>query len=55
MSIARTPDEVKLVQVIEVKCARGAGTEEDVVRIVIQYWSVDGKLLAENDSEAGNN
>lgn len=39
-------------QVIEVICTKsliGMGTEEDPVRVIIQYWSFDGKLLAYND------
>lgn len=40
----------KVVQVIEVRVNRGAGTEEDPCRIVTQYWSQKGELLAESDS-----
>ncbi len=47
--IARTPNSVNLIRVIEVKAARGAGSEEDPVRIVTQLWSLDGRLLAEDD------
>jgi hypothetical protein len=47
--IARTPDSVKVIQVIEVKASRGAGSDDDAVRIVTQLWSFEGKLLAEND------
>ena len=40
----------KLIQVIVTDLdLRGNGTTEDPIRRVIQYWSVDGKLLAEND------
>lgn len=46
----KTPQLVELVEVIHVKAARGSGTEKDPVRIVHQYWSKDGVLLAENDS-----
>lgn len=28
---------------------RGKGTKEDPVRVVEQYWDLDGKFLAEND------
>ena len=41
----------KLIQVIEVQAPRGAGTTEDPVRTVRQFWSTDGKLLAEDDPE----
>lgn len=46
----KTPQLVELVEVIHVEAARGSGTEKDPVRIVHQYWSKDGVLLAENDS-----
>lgn len=36
-------------QVIEIQAACGSGTEGDPFRIVLQYWSPDGELLAEND------
>ena len=41
----------KLIQVIETNLTlRGTGeTEEDRIRIVRQYWSLDGKFLAEAD------
>jgi len=41
----------KLVSVIVVVFKRGAGIEDDPVRLVTQYWSMDGCLLAECDSE----
>ena len=47
----RTPDSVKVIRVIEVKAIRGTGTDENPGRIVVQLWSLDGKLLAEADSE----
>jgi hypothetical protein len=28
---------------------RGAGTDEDPVRAIVQYWTVDGELLDECD------
>ncbi|MGM0239895.1 hypothetical protein [Enterococcus sp. AZ103] len=45
----RTPQLVKLVEVIHVEATRGKGTEEDPARIVHQYWSKEGVLLAEKD------
>lgn len=42
-------DHAKVIQVIETQATRGAGTEDDPVRIVIQYWDFDGNHLAEND------
>jgi len=29
---------------------RGKGTKESPIRIIIQYWSLDGELLAEVDT-----
>lgn len=43
-----TPSQVKLVEVIQTVCKRGNGIDE-TVRNVFQYWSKDGKLLAEKD------
>lgn len=45
----RDCDSARVMQVIETKSARGAGTDEQPVRIVTQYWSLEGKFLAEND------
>lgn len=39
----------KVIQVIEVDERRGRGVEGEPFRIVTQYWSLDGELLAEND------
>ena len=42
------PKSVKVIEVIEVIAYRGNG-EDTIFREVIQYWSKDGKLLAEKD------
>lgn len=42
---------VQLVEVIEVKTSAGKGTENDPIRIITEYWSKDGVLLAVNDPE----
>lgn len=44
-------DECKVIQVIRTTLTRrGLGkTSEDPVRIITQYWSLDGKLLWEHD------
>jgi hypothetical protein len=42
----------RVIPVIEVVTTRGRGVEADPVRQVIQYWTLDGKFLAENDPEA---
>lgn len=43
----------KLIQVIETKVRRGLDVIGDPARAVKQYWSPDGKLLAESDPCAG--
>lgn len=48
-AIPRGTDEARVIQVIETKALRGAGTPDDLVRVVTQYWSLDGELLAESD------
>lgn len=45
----KTPQLVELVEVIHVEATRGRGTEVDPVRVVHQYWSKIGELLAEKD------
>lgn len=43
-------DTVRVMQVIETTNARrGKGVEGDPIRIITQYWDMDGKLLAEVD------
>lgn len=49
----RTPDEVKVIQVVQTRALRGTGTQQDPARIVTQHWSFDGELLAESDPETG--
>lgn len=49
MGRARGTDSARVVQVIETKALRGAGTEEDMCRVVTQYWDFEGNLLAERD------
>ena len=46
---ARDIDAARVIQVIETKAMRGSGTPKQPIREVIQYWSFDGELLAEND------
>lgn len=41
----------KVIQVIETKAERGLGVEKDPVREITQYWSLEGKLLAERDED----
>ena len=49
MIIPREIDSTKVVQVIEIKFLRGNGTKDDMCRLVTQYWSFNGELLAERD------
>jgi hypothetical protein len=48
----RTPQSVRRIEVIEVVDARGFGDEHSPVRQVVQYWSMEGRLLAEHDPYA---
>lgn len=48
----RGTDKARVIQVIETDSIRGRGTEDDPVRVVKQYWSLKGELLAEHDSYA---
>ena len=41
--------KAKVVSVVQVEAKIGTGTKEDPVREVIQYWDLDGNLLAERD------
>lgn len=41
--------QAKIITVIVTKSLRGAGTEEDPCREVLQYWKIDGKLIGEED------
>ena len=45
----RGTDLSRVIQVIETLSLRGRGTEEDKCRMVRQYWSLEGKMLAEHD------
>lgn len=48
-----TPNTVRQVTVIEVTATRGEGVESDPVRVITQYWSPEGALLAEKDPTDG--
>lgn len=41
----------RIVHVIEIETIVGKGTERDPNRIVTEYWSTEGQLLAVNDPE----
>ncbi len=41
---------VELIVVIKTESICGKGTEESPVRVVIEYWSLEGELLARVDT-----
>ena len=41
--------QVQLVEIIQVQACVGKGTEADPKRIITEYWSKNGRLLAVND------
>ena len=41
--------KAKVIPVIQVEAKIGTGTKEDPVRNAIQYWDLEGNLLAERD------
>ena len=45
-----TPTSVEIVEVIFVSTSRGDGTPSNPSRAVSQYWSKDGRLLADTDT-----
>ncbi len=47
--LGHSVNEAKVIQVIETVSRIGKGTEEDPCRLVTEYWSLDGELLAVND------
>lgn len=50
MPSLRGCDKAEVVTVIKTKTVCGAGTVEDPVRFLYQYWDFEGKLLAEYDT-----
>lgn len=42
----RGTDEACVIQVIRTKSLVGAGTPDDLSKMVIQYWDFEGNLLA---------
>ena len=45
----RAVQQVNIVQVIHVRALKGQGCPESPVRMIDQYWSMNGTLLAEVD------
>lgn len=48
------PRTAQVIEVIETQALRGRGEPDDPCRIVQQYWTRKGSLLAERDDETGN-
>lgn len=44
-AIPRGRDNARVEQVIVTRALKGAGTEDDPCREVIQYWTLDGELI----------
>ena len=42
-------ESAKVISVIKTVSTRGKGTDTNPVRTVIQYWTVEGELIAEED------
>lgn len=45
MARPRGTDSAKVIQVIQTKSLRGEGTQQDMYRIVTQYWDFEGECL----------
>lgn len=43
------PDELKVEKIIHLSILRGEGTEADKIRVVNQYYDMDGMLIFELD------
>ena len=44
----RGTDKARVIRVIVTESLLGRGTADDPVSIITQYWSLDGKLLADS-------
>ena len=47
MATPRGTDSARVIRVIETTSLRGEGTQDDLCRLVTQYWDFDGNLLAD--------
>ncbi len=45
----RGVDSARVIQVVETVAMRGSGENGQIARQVVQYWSLEGELLAEKD------
>ena len=50
MVTPRGTDKAELINVIKTTSILGAGSKEDPVRYIYQYWDTKGKLLAAHDT-----
>jgi hypothetical protein len=48
---SETPEYARTEEVIHVRDGRGKGIAGSIFRLVDQYWSLDGTLLAEHDPD----
>ena len=46
---AHACNSARVIQVIETKATRGSGNHKDPFRQVTEFWSLEGKKLAESD------
>jgi hypothetical protein len=46
----RGTDSAKVMTVIVTESVRGRGTEDDILRKVVEVWTFDGVKIAEYDS-----
>ena len=44
-------DSARVIQVVEVKTTRGRGTADEPFSAVVEYWSLEGELLAVREFE----
>lgn len=42
-------DKAEVIQVVRTTLLRRGNGKDDPIRIIEQFWSLDGKLLVEND------
>lgn len=50
MVVAKGTDSAKVVQVIRTVALKGAGTDDDPCRLIAQYWTLNGRLICEEDA-----
>ena len=50
MKLQNVVKSASIEPVIVVKFSKGEGTEKDPVRMVVQYWDLDGNFMFELDA-----